>query len=256
MDKMHLKLVSFLLISFLLVLGGTAIYFARKYYLSYNLLRLDPLEDKSFKKGILVTPENISDIWMIGDSRMARWNKDLLSPLNAKIVNLGIEGQTTSQVLSRLKNYLETENPKWLILEAGINDLKIIGLKKDLAPSLAKGCLENIIETVALCNKKDIDIIIINIFPTGNIDLPRLLVWNSSVDPAIREANMKLKAYCENNQILFFDTYDLLCTNNFKIKKQYQDGFLHINQEGYKVLSQNLINKFGAIINSKLTNYK
>lgn len=256
MDKMHLKLVCFLLISFLLLLGGTAIYFARKYYLSYNLLRLDPLEDQSFKKELLVTQENISDIWMIGDSRMARWNQDLLSPLNAKIINLGIEGQTTSQVLSRLKNYLEIGNPKWLILEAGINDLKIIGLKKDIASWLAEGCLENIGEIVELCIKKDIDIIIINIFPTGNIDLPRRLVWNSSVDPAIREANMKLKDYCESHQKLFFDTYELLCTKNFKIQKQYQDGFLHINEKGYKVLSQNLINEFGAIINSKLTNNK
>lgn len=253
MDKMHLKLFCFLLISLLLALGGTAVYFARKYYLSYNLLRLYPLEDKSIRKELHVSPVNTSDIWMIGDSRIARWNKDLLSPLNSEIVNLGIEGQTTSQILSRLRNYLETGNPKWLILEAGINDLKLIGIKKDLAQQLVEDCLENIGEIVELCIKKDIDILILNIFPTGNIELPRLLVWNSFVDPAIRETNMKLKAYCRSNKLLFFDTCELLCTNDLKILKQYQDDFLHINEEGYKMLSQNLINEFGPIINSKLT---
>lgn len=253
MDKVHLKLVVSIFLLLFLLLGGTAWYLVKKYYLSYNLLRLDPLEDRSLKKDILGTIDTVPNIWMIGDSRMARWNKDLLSPLEPNIVNLGIEGQTTSQVLIRLEKYLKTCSPEWLILEVGVNDLKIIGLNRDLNDKLVEDCLENISEIIDLCLEKGINIIVINIIPTGNIELPRRVIWNSSVDQSIKEANRKLKDYCKIKQVLFLDTYSILCSNNFRIQEQYQDGFLHLNDKAYEVLSNTIINEFGTKINSKLT---
>jgi lysophospholipase L1-like esterase len=250
---MRLKLALVFIISIFLLVSITAWYFVRKYYLSYNVLRLDPLEDSSFKKDLLIPRNNVTNIWIIGDSRVAKWNTDLLSPLDANIVNLGIEGQTTSQVLGRLKNYLETENPQWLILEVGINDLKVIGLNEGLTDRVMEGCLGNIFKIVELCQAKNVNIIIINILPIGNIELARRIVWKSSVDQAIAEVNRKLDSFCKNNGILFFDTNPILCTDKLKIKEQYQNGSLHLNDKAYEVLSKNLIKEFGPKIHSNLT---
>ena len=247
---MRLKLVYFVFFLIILLISIAALYFIRKYYLSNNLLRLDPLEDGSIRRDMLITRDDTTNIWLLGDSRIARWDDKLLSPLGSNIVNLGIEGQTTSQVLHRLRIYSETGIPQWLILEAGINDLKIIGLNKDLSARLTEQCFKNISEIAELCIKKDINLIIINIFPTGKIELLRRIVWNSSVEPAIIEANRKIKDYCNKNEILFFDTYPFICNDNFKIKEQYQNGFLHLNDKAYKVLSENLIKGFGTVINS------
>jgi lysophospholipase L1-like esterase len=250
---MRLKLVYFIFILFFLLSGSMAYYFVRKYYLFYNFLRLDPLEDRSLKKDLLITPDNITNVWMIGDSRIARWNMSLLSPLDASIVNLGIEGQSTAQVLNRLNNYLKIGNPQWIILEAGINDLKIIGLKKDSADQIVEDCLENIYEIIDLCLINEIRIIVINIIPPGKIELLRRLVWNSAANESIDEANRKLKDYCHGKKVFFLDTYPILCTDNSKVQEQYQDGFLHINESGYKVMSKRIIEDFGIEINSKLT---
>lgn len=253
---MRLKVVFLIFVLILVMISMAELYLARKCYLSNNLLRIDPLEDRSLNKDLLVTPGNINNIWLMGDSRVAQWNKDLLSPLEANTVNLGIEGQTTSQVLNRIKNYFEIGNPQWLILEVGINDLKIIGLNKDLVSRSLEGCLENISKIAELCKIRNINLIIINIFPTGNIEFFRRIVWNSSVDPAIIEANRRLEDYCSKNDAYFFDTYPFLCNEDFKVHEHYQNGSLHLNDKAYKVLSERLIKEFGAKINSKLINNK
>ena len=251
---MRLKLVYLIFVLFFLLSGSIAYYFVRKYYLFYNFLRLDPLEDRSLKKDLLITPDNITNIWMIGDSRVAKWNMSLLSPLDASIVNLGIEGQSTAQILNRVKNYLKIGNPQWIILEAGINDLKIIGLKEESADQIVENCLENIYEIIDLCLINEIRIIVINIIPPGNMELLRRLVWNSAASESIDEANRKLKEYCLGKNVFFLDTYPILCTDDLKVKEQYQNGFLHINESGYKVMSKRIIEDFGIEINSKLYN--
>ena len=242
------------LILILLLAGIIALFLIRKYYLKYNILRFDPLEERILDTDLLIVPDNKNSIWLIGDSRIARWDRDHLSPLKAGINNLGIEGQTTAQVLNRLRNYLETAQPEWLILEAGINDLKIIGVKKEYESLIVEGCINNIISIIELCQKKNIGIILINIFPAGKIEFTRRFVWNSSVDSSIILVNKRLRDYCNINNVYFFDTDTILCDRTSVIKEQYQDGFLHVNDEAYKVLSNNLIKNFGSVINSDLNN--
>lgn len=251
-QEMHLKVVLFFFIMMFIVISLSAFYFVRKYYLSYNFLRLDPLEDSNLNKDLLQTPKNTRNIWLIGDSRVSRWDINLLLPLNANIINLGIEGQTSSQVYGRLRSYLEIGNPDWILLEAGINDLKVIGLNKKYADRIIESCFANISNIAELCLDKNINLVIINILPEGNIEFSRRLVWNSSVGAAVNEVNNRLEGFCKNYGILFFDTSPFLCDEKKKIKKDFQDGALHLNYEGYKILSRHLINEIGVEINSTL----
>lgn len=237
-----------------LIAGIFTSYLLRRSYLRLNLLRFDPLEERSIVPDLLEVPNNENTIWLIGDSRIAQWDKNLLSPLNAHIINLGIEGQTTAQVLNRLRNYFQINSPQWLILEAGINDLKIIGIKKEYESMVVKGCMHNIISIIELCNEKNIKVILMNIFATGEIELPRRFVWNSAVDSSIIHVNKELKHYCDVNDICFFNTDSILCNENSAIKKQYQNGFLHINREAYVVLSNCFIKDFRSIINNGYNN--
>lgn len=232
-----------------LIAGIFTSYSVRRSYLQLNLLRFDPLEERIISPDLLKVPNNENAVWLIGDSRIARWDEDLLSPLNVGIINLGIEGQTTAQILNRLRNYFEISSPQWLILEAGINDLKIIGIKKEYESMVVKGCIHNIISIIELCHEKNIKVILINILATGRIELPRRFVWNSSIDSSIIHVNTELRHYCDVNDIYFFNTDSLLCNNNSVIRKQYQNGFLHINREAYVELSNNFIKGFGSIIN-------
>jgi lysophospholipase L1-like esterase len=239
---MNLKSVILLLASLCFLLGIIAYNLIKKSYLSYNLLRIDPLEINGFDAKQLQNSVNLKNVWMIGDSRIARWNKTLLASPDLSIKNLGAEGQTSSQVLNRLRYYLETEVPQCIILEVGINDLKTIGLKKSLYSLIEIQCYENITSIIELCLVKNIQIVLMNIFPTGNIECLRRLVWNSSVDSAITNVNNRLAQFCNLKGVFYFDTYKMLCDKDMEIKEIYQDGFLHISDSAYGVLSNYLIN--------------
>lgn len=215
-----------------------------------------PLEENITNQNILSESNRDTDMWLFGDSRISRWNENDFSSIAGKAINFGIEGQTTAQVLIRFKNQLAKATPRWVLLEVGINDLKIIGLDRKQAGVIKETCYSNIISMVKLCKEHNVNVIVINIFPTGNIEFLRRFVWNASVDLAIVEINDRLKSYCTNNDVFYFDAYSLLTglgSDNI-VKKMYQEDFLHINGDAYELLTKNLINQYGDLIASKNSN--
>lgn len=234
----------FVALSFLILITISGFWFIKKQYLKYNLLRLDPLEELTIDPKLLLTDNQNLDIWLLGDSRIAHWDTKHFGAFPANIVNLGVEGQSTKQILERFKNHLEKGIPDWIVLEAGINDLKVIGLNEGLSEKIANECYNNIISIFTLCNQKKIKIICCSIFPIGNIEMPRRLIWSETVEKQINDVNKKLKNYCNNNNIEFYEVSDILLGTN-RVKRHFQNGFLHINNESYSLLTKEFISRFG-----------
>jgi len=243
-----------LTLSIIIVASG-AFYFVKKYYVLYNLLRLDPLELNSAKMPELYDTLHLPQIWMIGDSRISQWDKNRLSSDGYNIENFGIEGQTTSQVLYRLQMALNIYNtPGLIMLEAGINDLKVIGLNRKSASAIKESCFRNIESILKMCVERNIKVILINLFPVGRIEPLRRLVWNPQADSAIYQINRRLKSLEDNNNIFYFDAFSLLSDEKFKVRRDFRNGFLHINDEAYKVLSDNIKKQIERMINLKINN--
>ena len=237
---MRMKAVIIFFILYSLLIAAFAYIFFRKYYLQYNLLRLDPLEVNKLNQDVPGETLNAFDIWMIGDSRIARWDQNLISLPDHRILNLGIDGQTTTQVLERLKEYLKVAIPRKIIFEAGINDLKIIGLKKNLQPEIELMCYNNITSVVNICRDRQIKIITMNIIPPGRMNIVRGLFWNNSVRESISKINSLLKAFCDSKNTFYYDSDKILCDRDSIIKREYRGDFLHLNKEGYKALSTDI----------------
>jgi hypothetical protein len=117
---MQLKVACIILFSCCTVLCIALLLLTRKHYLEYNLLKLDPLETCSSGGDIRVNSSGQTDIWLVGDSRIARWGEDMFTGFSGNKENLGIEGQTTSQCFNRLKSSFDIATPDWLFLETGI----------------------------------------------------------------------------------------------------------------------------------------
>jgi lysophospholipase L1-like esterase len=249
---MKIRMTSFILL--LLLAAATvslAIVAATGYmdkYKALALLRNDPAENGSLRINDLKSALKGSDIWMLGDSRMARWNTEQLNA-DFNIVNLGIEGQTSSQVYCRFRNYLETDTPVMIILEVGINDLKIIGIDKKIAGSTVENYYRNIQSMINLCRDRDIKMILISIFPEGKIDLLRRFVWNRHIEDAVSEANKWLKSYCDHELIFFFDAFSLLSEDGKSVINEYRSDFLHINGKGYEMLNRELVRTINNLNN-------
>jgi lysophospholipase L1-like esterase len=245
--KGHISLFLFGTVIAVLVLSLALLY--RHDYKSFYLLRINPLEDHRLDQSEIPAILQQSDIWLLGDSRIQMWNKDLLSESGA-IANLGIDGQTSEQVLYRLRSYLNIDTPNLLIVEVGINELKIIGVDKGLAPSIVNNYYENLESLLEICKDSRVELVLINIFPFGNIELTRRLVWNRYVGQTILEANQKIQSYCDGIQVHYFDAYTILSSNGRTVNREYQEDFLHLNELGYEVLSRELL----PIVNNIMTN--
>lgn len=239
-------LVLSLLTLFLTAAAGMVLFHIyRDFYRKNALLRVDPLEFAGVKAVDFEEELRDSEIWIIGDSRVRRWPEELLKS-SSTVANLGVEAQTSSQVLYRFMNYLETDTPSLVILEVGINDLKIIGLDDRLSSSITQQYYGNIEQMIHLSRDRNIRMILINIFTVGKIKLSRRLFWNSAVSEAINEANLVLKSYSDDDVIFYFDANAILSDNGRTVRPEYQADFLHINTNGYVALSsslQELINK-------------
>jgi len=241
-------LILILLLLLVTVASGIAfLHIYKNNYKTYILLRVDPLETGGLKAENLETTLSKSDIWMLGDSRVSRWDEELLKD-NNEIANLGVEGQTSSQVYYRFKTYLETATPPLVILEVGINELKIIGLDKNLTSSITDQYYRNIESIIQICRDKNITMVLINIFPVGKIELSRRLVWNRAVNETIINANHRLQSYCDDIQVYYFDAYSILSENGETVNTEYQSDFLHINNSGYEALSLALKEQINKIL--------
>lgn len=243
---MYIVLIFLLLI--IITAGMILAHMYKDFYRKNALLRVDPLEFAGVKALDPTSEVQDSEIWMIGDSRVRRWPVELLK-CNNTFANLGVEGQTSSQVLYRLMSYLETDTPSLIILEAGINDLKIIGIDANLYESITQQYLKNIEQMIHLCRVRNIRMILIDIFPVGKIELPRRLIWNNAVNKAIDAVNLTLKSYCDDDLVFYFNADAILSDNGTTVRPEYQDDFLHINAMGYEALSKNLQELINKVIN-------
>jgi lysophospholipase L1-like esterase len=237
--SMIVLIFAFLFLLLTIVFAGLFAISFRSNYKAYNLLKIDPLETGRLAFGHKVQPDLNSDIWMIGDSRIARWDKGLLNS-GLQITNLGMEGQTSTQIFYRFKSDLEIDTPAIVILEVGINDLKLIGLDRKLAEPIKQNLYRNIEGIKDLCIQRNIPLILINVFPVGEIELTRRPLWNSSVNEAIRSVNKTLNGYCDNQRVIYFDADGLLSGEDETVKMEYRDDFLHINRKGYEALTEKL----------------
>ncbi len=178
----------------------------------------------------------------IGDSRIAQWNiPDSIIDSN-DLLNLGIDAQTSGQVLYRGKEYFKDYHADYTFIEVGINDLKAIGFFPKKEKYIKQTVIYNIESLIDLCINNQSEPVFISIFPVGNVELKRWFFWNKHVNEAIKEVNFKVGEYCTSKGIRVIDSYPILSNDNNKTEKQFQRDCLHINEKGYEKLNLALNN--------------
>jgi lysophospholipase L1-like esterase len=179
-------------------------------------------------------------IWFLGDSRISQWNipDSILSKL--EYCNLGIDGQTTAQVLLRLNIYLSTHVPEYMFLQVGINDLKAIGLFPKRNKQIVEQCIKNIELILYETLKRGVTPVFISIIPPGEVEWLRLPIWSNNINLAVISVNKEIINYAKIQNIAVIDAYGVLSEDGFRIKKDFQKNCLHMNTQGYDVLNEEL----------------
>lgn len=164
---------------------------------------------------------NSRPIVFFGDSLTAGGNWQQFFP-GYKVANRGIPGNTSTQMLARVKTDVINENPEKVYMLCGANDLAHKVSPKDIVANVKKLAEE----IKAEC--PDTKIAIESCLPI-NRDIRKIPFTNQQV----RELNVLLKEMCADRGLEFLDLTACFAKDGSMNKQLTTDG-LHLNEQGYE----------------------
>jgi len=241
--------LALILLILLLVVAGFSV---AQYYRLFrgwtaenSLVRIDPY-------GLLdYTPtpeapaaEGSTTVVLFGDSRAAEWVAPEIDGYS--FFNRGIHSQSTAQVLGRYEAHVAALQPDIMVLQVGVNDLKILPLVDSVAEPAIERCIANIDAIVARARAEGITVILTTIFPAGNPPLQRLPVWSDAIPAAIDRVNEHIRAQAGDG-VYVLDTFTLLATGDEKLRGDLSRDFMHLSGSGYTVINAALVDLLSSI---------
>lgn len=186
---------------------------------------------KNYDKEISKLQSQYANYLFLGDSityyyDLNSYYKDL------PVINSGISGDTTEDILNDLTNRAYVYNPSKVFLLIGTNDLNDdIGV--DEVVSNIKAIITDINK-----NEPQAEIYVESIYPV-NYNTNRRMVGSRNNED-IMKINNSIKEYCNNNSYTYIDIYDLLSDEDGNLKEEYSGDGLHLNGDGYNVVTDAL----------------
>ena len=181
--------------------------------------------NKSKLESIKVQDENIV---FFGDSITEGYNvKEFFDEY--RVVNSGISGNTTNDLINRIDSDLYDYNPSVVIIQIGTNDLRANIKDEEIINNL-----KTIIKGIRK-NRKNASILIESIYPL-NRDMDTEY-WNGVNEEYnnkhIIKLNKDIKELCKKEHIKYIDVYTSLLDDNKNLKEIYSKEGLHLTDLGY-----------------------
>lgn len=199
---------------------------------SISSLNSDINEEKeNYQKEISEIKKNYTNYLFLGDSitdyyDLNKYFEDL------PVVNSGVSGNTTQDILDDMKNRVYDYNPSKVFLLIGTNDLN-----HDISVEKIVSNIEKIVSDINN-HEKQADIYIESVYPVNdNLDED---VVDDRNNEDIMEINNKVKEYCDKNDYTYINLYDILLDDDNNFNEEYTDDGLHPNSRGYEVITEEL----------------
>jgi len=170
---------------------------------------------------------------LMGDSITEFWKTN--SPdffTNYPLIDRGISGQTTSQMVVRFEQDVIALKPKAVVILAGINDIA-----ENTGPITLEAVFDNIEIMVNKAKAHKIKPILCSILPANKF------WWNAKIYPAdkVIALNKMIKAYALKNKITYVDYYTVMVDADKGLQYQYGEDGVHPNPTGYKIMERLLL---------------
>ena len=163
---------------------------------------------------------NDNNYLFLGDSITFRYDLNKYYN-NLPVVNSGVDGDKTCDIMKNIKKRVYDYNPSKIFLLIGTNQLKT---QDD----------EEIFEDI-------VNLDVESIYPVnGNIVNRHTKIRKNS---RIRNINNMLQDYYKDSYVKYVDLYSELADDEGNLKKEYSDDALHLNDEGYKIVT-NVLKKY------------
>lgn len=245
-DNRLIGLLFFLLLA-LLVSAFLNLYFiklGRHFFRELSLARLDPLgsapaQVENADKARLGTAPDQRVVVLVGDSRAAAWPAPE-GLTGFSFVNRGVNGHTAVQTQQRFAQHIAPLQPDIVVIQVGINDLHAIAVLSDDKEAIIRGCQETIAALVKQSQDAGATVILTTIIPAQFPTLADRLVWSDEVETAVHTVNTFIRAQ-QTDGVVILDAQALLADKNGRLASQYATDFLHVNEPGYAILNETLV---------------
>lgn len=144
-----------------------------------------------------------------------------------KIINRGISGQTTPQMVLRFRQDVIDLKPKAVFILAGINDIA-----GNTGPSTLKMIEDNFANMAFLAKSAGIKVVLCSTLPSNRIG------WRANMNPSqkVKELNTWIKTFASKNHFTYLDYYSSLADGQDGLPEKYSKDGVHPTLEGYKVM--------------------
>jgi acyl-CoA thioesterase I len=150
------------------------------------------------------------------------------------VMNRGISGQLTSQMLLRFRQDVVDLHPNAVVIEGGINDLARV-----LPPAIPT-IKSNLASMAQLAQANGIHTVLASLLPVNDYELDphglHYLQTRNHPPQQIRDLNDWLRKYARDMNCVFLDYYSATVDSQGFLKKGYSDDGLHPNATAYQVM--------------------
>ena len=223
-EKKHhskIRVERFVAILCILALLGTCVFL---------LMKPEKTKVVTKKEEVVVMDDNYL---FLGDSITEQYDLDEYYN-DLPVVNSGISGNKTKDLLNDLNNRVYQYNPSKVFLLIGTNDIQS-KVEDDVIINNIKKILEDIHE-----NRPYAKLYLEAIYPVDEGSSGA----QDRTNKEIQSINASLEDYCKKNDITFIDMYDLLLdpeSDKDRLFEDYSKDGLHISDEGYEVITEELM---------------
>ena len=193
--------------------------------ITFGFFTKEKIVTKEVEKEVQVVPDNYL---FLGDSLTDYFDLESYFP-NQPVVNSGIAGNTTDQILASMKTRVYDYNPSKIFLLIGTNDLRDGKPQEAVVQNI-----EKIIEEIQI-NRKQAEIFVESLYPV-NASVSSAVGIRSN--ETIQNINAQLQEYCNEKDLTYIDLYAKLQDEQGNLQTQYTVDGLHLNDAGYQVVAK------------------
>jgi lysophospholipase L1-like esterase len=163
--------------------------------------------------------DSITDVWKLAEYFT-----------NKPYINRGISGQTTPQMLIRIRPDVIELKPKVVVILAGTNDIA-----GNTGPMTLEMVQNNYASMAELARANGIKVVFASVLPIH--DYGKTKVSERRPPEQILQLNQWLKSYCASNGLIYLDYFGKMVDDKGMLKAELANDGLHPNAEGYKVMA-------------------
>lgn len=205
-------------------------------YRAAMLVRIDPTSEMKFADAAV--PARRDDelrIVFFGDSRVARWDPQPELP-GATTIWRGVDGDTTAQLALRFERDVLALDPDAVVIQAGVNDLIALGVLDKGRTMAIRRAAERLRAMVLDAAARDIDVVLLSVFPIGEIDVGRLPVWTEETRTARGMVNATF-ANLDDPRVTYVDV-DVSLAPAGTLEPAYAADHVHLTAAGYEIVNR------------------